>query len=277
MTTRISFDQTGFSTFTQALAPLRKKFKPVETPQEEFAESQPDTGLAELLNKFNYIPPQTAFLGVCEDGQPVLFDLTDHRVGPLMIMGDPGSGKTTLLKVMVQSAVAINSPSEINYLVISQKPQDWQDLTAEGLRTGHCLAETVKEPAETAEWLMNLSDMVEKRYNGKELSAPVLVILDDLRFVIGADTSVRLNLEWLLKMGPAMHIWPVVTLRTADAMTMGRWTSQFRTRFLGHMSNEGVNRLGLFNGLDAEKLAPGKQFAIHVQEDWLTFKLPQLS
>ena len=73
-----------------------------------------------------------------------------------------------------------------------------------------------------------------------------------------------------------MHIWPVVTLRTEDALSMGRWTSQFRTRFIGHMANGGVNRLGLFNGLDAEKLAPGKQFAIHVQEDWLTFKLPEL-
>jgi energy-coupling factor transporter ATP-binding protein EcfA2 len=205
-----------------------------------------------------------------------LFDLTDHRVGPLLIIGDTGSGKTALLKVMVQSAVAINSPSEINYLVFSQNPQDWQDLTTEGLRTGHCLAEIVKEPEETDEWLMRLSDMVEKRYNGKELSAPVLVILDDLRFVVGADTSIRLNLEWLLKIGPAMHIWPAATLRTADALAMGRWTSQFRTRFLGHMPNAGVNRLGIFNGLDAEKLAAGRQFAIHVQEDWLTFRLPEL-
>lgn len=277
MTTRISFDQTGFSTFTQALIPLKKRFKPVENAEEDLAEHPPETELNKLLKKYNYIPPQTAFLGVCEDGQPVLFDLTDHRVGPLLIMGDAGSGKTALLKVMIQSAVAINSPSEINYLVFSQNPQEWQELTTEGLRTGHCLAGVVKTPEETDEWLMRLSDMVEKRYNGKELSAPLLVILDDLRFVVGADTSIRLNLEWLLKIGPAMHIWPVVTLRTADALAMGRWTSQFRTRFLGHMPNEGVNRLGLFNGLDAEKLAPGKQFAIHVQEDWLTFKLPELS
>jgi hypothetical protein len=277
MTTRISFDQTGFSTFTQALSPLKKRFKPVETPQEDLAERLPETGLNALLNKFNYIPPQTAFLGVCEDGQPVLFDLTDHRVGPLLIMGDAGSGKTSLLKVMVQSAVAINSPSEINYLVFSQNKQDWHEMTSEGLRTGHCLTDVIKEPEETDEWLMRLSDMVEKRYNGKELSAPLLVILDDLRFVVGADTSIRLNLEWLLKIGPSMHIWPAVTLRTADALSMGRWTSQFHTRFLGHMPNEGVNRLGLHSGLDAEKLVPGKQFAIHVQEDWLTFKMPDLS
>jgi hypothetical protein len=277
MTTRISFDQTGFSTFTQALSPLKKRFKPVEPPPEDLVEQLPDPGLNALLNKFNYIPPQTAFLGVCEDGQPVLFDLTDHRVGPLLIMGDAGSGKTSLLKVMIQSAVAINSPSEINYVVFSQNKKDWQELTAEGLRTGHCLADMIKEPEETDEWLMRLSDMVEKRYNGKELSAPLLVILDDLRFVVGADTSLRLNLEWLLKIGPSMHIWPAVTLRTADALAMGRWTSQFHTRFIGHMPNEGVNRLGLHNGLDAEKLVPGKQFAIHVQEDWLTFKMPDLS
>src|SRR5271157_4351060 len=276
MTTRITFDQTGFSTFTQALAPLRKMFKPADRPSEDLGAVLPETGLADLLHKFNYIPPQTAFLGVCEDGQPVLFDLTDHRVGPLLIMGDASSGKTILLKVLVQSAVSINSPSEINYLVFSQKPEDWQDLTSEGLRSGHCLTETIKGPQETAEWLMNLSDMVEKRYNGKELSAPLLVILDDLRFVLGADSSVRLNLEWLLKIGPSMHIWPIVTLRTPDALAMGRWTSQFRTRFLGCMSNEGVNRLGLYNGLDAEKLIPGKQFAIHVQQDWLTFNLPEL-
>src|SRR5271169_4634217 len=138
MTTRTTFDQIGFSTFTQALAPLRKRFKQVAGSQDDEIAALPETGLAELLNKFNYIPPQTAFLGVCEDGQPVLFDLTDHRVGPLLIMGDEGSGKTSLLKVLVQSAVSINSPSEINYLVFSQKPRDWQDLTSQGLRTGHC-------------------------------------------------------------------------------------------------------------------------------------------
>jgi hypothetical protein len=275
--TRLPFLQTMDLNFLRAFSANQEPETEHEQPQASNALIPVELTLESMLQKFRNIPPQTALLGVCDDGQPILFDLTDARTGSLIVLGDPQSGKTTLLNTLVQSAVLTNSPSEVQFVLISAKPGEWKQVTEYSTRTGHCITTADSEPAGLEDCIVGLKVEAEQRYQGVELSNPILMVIDDLKFVSRLDSDLRLSLEWLLKNGPEVHIWPIASLATADALEMGRWTSQFRTRLIGHMPEPIGNRLGMFDGLNSEKLQSGKQFAVRVQYTWLEFYLPTIS
>jgi DNA segregation ATPase FtsK/SpoIIIE-like protein len=69
------------------------------------------------------LTPRTAALGYCDDGLPMLFDLTDPRTGPVLVLGDSDAGKSNLVKVLVQSAVHFNTPKDFQYLLSLPDPK----------------------------------------------------------------------------------------------------------------------------------------------------------
>src|SRR5512138_1121732 len=48
------------------------------------------------------MPREALFLGLAEDGLPVLLNLYDSIPGPLLIIGDQASGKTRLLQAIAR-------------------------------------------------------------------------------------------------------------------------------------------------------------------------------
>lgn len=227
--------------------------------------------LEQILAQNPRLPAQTAILGICDDGYPVLFDLMDDRPGPLLVTGETGSGKTRLLKMIVKSAVSLNSPYEVKYSLVTSQPDEWADLNQAG---GHCHSAAPDYEDAAGENIIRLAEIASARKVGRQDGAAVLLVIDDLRFIARADYDVRLNFEWLLKNGPESGIWPVVALPEQSALEMPRIVSQFHTRIIGKMPLASSKRLALFEGLDTENLETGKQFAVRVQNDWLNFWLP---
>ncbi len=236
-----------------------------------FQYQQMPRSLEQILALNPRLPAQTAILGICDDGYPVLFDLMDERPGALLVMGATGSGKTRLLKMIVKSAVSLNSPYEVKYSLITSQPEEWADLNQTG---GHCHSAAADYEDAAGENIIRLAETASARKTGRQEGAAILLVVDDLRFIITADSDVRLNFEWLLKNGPASGIWPVVALAEHNALDMPRIISQFHTRIIGRMPAASSKRLALFDGLDTENLETGKQFAVRVQNDWLNFWLP---
>ena len=174
---------------------------------------------------------------------------------------------------MLRTAICTNSPYDVKYAVISSNPEEWNSFCAyKG--NDHCLAFNAYYEDTAGQTIMRLAEIAEQRRCGREEGAAILMMIDDLRFITKADFDVRLNFEWLLKSGPTLQIWPVVSLPTQAAMEMSRVVSYFRTRLIGHMPTKTNTRLSLFPGLDTEKLQSGKQFAVRVQEEWMNFTVP---
>ena len=101
--------------------------------------------LKEVISSAAPLPQEALFLGLAEDGLPVLLNLYDPVPGPLLLIGDQASGKTALMQTIATAIGLLHSPSEVEYGVITDHPEDWRDfqenskLCRDLLHTGGCI------------------------------------------------------------------------------------------------------------------------------------------
>ncbi len=253
--------------------PEQPKPQPAAEPAQKPAA---ETSLRDLIRACSSLPAHTAVLGMCADGLPVLFDLLDARPGPFLVTGDPGCGKTALLHTLLHTAASLTNPAELRFVVLAAKPQEYAALASGADTAAHCNG--IFDSRQPAAWeqILRAAEVAEQRYAEGRAGTPLLLVLDDLRFIGEVDSTVRLNLEWLFQNGPAAHVWPLAALPTQAALQMGRWTRLFGTRLIGHMPAESARRLALFADLPAQDLRAGREFALHLEDGWLRFFLPLL-
>jgi hypothetical protein len=225
--------------------------------------------LAAFFQRFPLRSAQTA-LGTAQDGLPLVLDLTDARVGPLLVLGDPGCGKTGLLQMLLYSAL---QGGHIEALVISCQPQEFAHLAALPGLLGAYHPDDEDLPRQLYRHLAAL-DQPPTRSLPRDL--PLLVVLDDLSFIHSTRFEVRTSLEAAFRRGPAVHIWPMASLSTSGALMLGRWTRYFRTRLVGRMSSAAARRLGLHPGLSATRNMETRQFSAYLGGRWLPFRVPLL-
>jgi hypothetical protein len=233
----------------------------------------PRISFTQMMAAIGPLPSQTAVLGMCDDRLPVLFDLNDPIPGPLLVVSDNQAGNARLLKTIIDSSLESNSPYEVKYVLVTSKPEIWNGYERKS-RDGHCLYFSATYEDMTARAVIRLAEMAEHRATGRELGPAILFVVDDLGFLSNADFDVRANFDWLLKNGPAVKIWPVVGVQSRQAQEMSRPVANFHTRLIGHMPAAVSRKLALFDGLDTECLIPEQQYAVRVEQDWLTFDLP---
>ena len=77
-------------------------------------------GLSEILDQTGPLPPHSVILGICEDGLPFLFDLTNPAPGSLLIVGDEGSGKSRLVRSVLASAMQLSKPNQLSFSIITK-------------------------------------------------------------------------------------------------------------------------------------------------------------
>ena len=83
--------------------------------------------LSSALSEFNPLPRAALFLGLANDGLPILLNLLDPLPGPIMIVGDEGSGKANFLRSISSSVDRVHSPQEVRYSIISDNLSEWKN------------------------------------------------------------------------------------------------------------------------------------------------------
>jgi len=262
----------GFLRRFQSLNARPEQAAPVPENDEKLIPSKVE--LVQFLEKFCHLSYQTIPIGVTDAARPLLLDLADPQPGPILVLGDEGRGNTDLLKVLAHSACANQSSQEIKFLVISSQPGEWKSWLGSLQKPERCLAILEKDSSDVGDWIIQLAEQVEQRFNCRHSSAPILLLIDGLNFINRAESDVQLNFEWLCHNAPGVQVWPVATLPTVMALEMGSWIRHFHTRLIGKMPNRSAIRLGLSSGLDSEGLVAGRQFAVRIQEEWINFWLP---
>src|SRR5271157_5792869 len=84
--------------------------------------------LNSVLTEFAPLPRTALFLGLANDGLPILLNLLDPLPGPIMIVGDEGSGKANFLRSISSSVDRVHSPQEVRYSVISDNLSEWKNV-----------------------------------------------------------------------------------------------------------------------------------------------------
>jgi len=225
--------------------------------------------LRELLRKLSPLPDSALFLGVANDGLPVMLNLDDPVPGPVLIAGDSGSGKTRLLQVIAQAVTARHDPDRLRYAVISAKPQEWERF----------------EESTNCEGILPFQQPLTKNYLGSlvewahsnKLGEPFVVLLIDGLDALNADADLQEAVRWLLLRGPSRRVWPIVTLGTQQLSASASWLAAFRTRLCGHVTAErDVTLLTGATDFTFSDLLTGSQIAMREGKDWLPFWLPHI-
>lgn len=225
--------------------------------------------LSEVLTVASPLPREALLLGLASDGLPVLLNLYDSVPGPLLLVGDAGSGKTNLLRVITHAVQKTHQPQDVQYGVITTRPDEWK----EERDREHCVGIFEANDKGALEFLESLREWTHSNKGQQEF---ILLLIDDLQNLVG-NKEAQQNLSWLLSRGPARHVWPIVTLNSSRATHVHQWLEFFRTRLFGHMDNP-LEGQALTGGHDAktDALRAGAQFLMREGNNWLPFWVPRL-
>ncbi len=228
-----------------------------------------------LLQRLVGLPPQTAILGLCEDDLPVLLDLADPTPGALLVACDEREQRLEVLRTLVYTAAALNSPRNVQFLVLSSQPLEWQNWL-EGLSAArHCLAVESLEEGGCDRWLMKLSTWADQRRTGSANGPAVLLVVDDLSAATRLEYDARVNFDWLVKEGPGVKIWPMAAAEAEALPGLGRWVRLFKSRIFGPTLDPQVyKQAAQLSDEELAMFAEAGQFAVRIQENWLKFRLP---
>ncbi len=224
--------------------------------------------LSEVLAEISPLPRGSTFLGMANDGLPVLLNLLDPRPGPLLIAGDRGSGKTKLLQVVSQSIAHVPASYNIRYVVLTNYPDEWRT-------TQFCNCEGVLSMTDPAS-AGYLAKLAKWAHAGQSDPQIFVLLIDDFETLLSLN-EIRQYMRWLLLRGPSHQVWPFITLNSERVESLASWLGGFRTRLFGHIEDSQTSRiLAGTSESHFKDLLLGSQFSMKEGESWLPFWIPRL-
>lgn len=272
--------EIALEAYRQLQAELRRDSPPpeetvpeeVETPAAPPPPSRPD--LMQVLEEAGPLLSGTIFLGLTEDGAPLLHDLFpaeggEAAAGPLLVMGDARSGKTAFLQNLVASLDASSDSGDILFGVLTPRLAEWEAFEA----LPSSLGIWPGRPASMGRLLGQMCAWAES----PRRQAGVILLIDGLEMVTEAGADIRRDLRHLLLYGPERGIWPVATLRASQAGAMRTWLDYFTGRVYARVASAPLAEY-LTDDPEArlDDLLPGVQYLLELPDGWLKFWIPAL-
>jgi hypothetical protein len=225
--------------------------------------------LKSLLAEDHSLPEEAIYLGLGEDGLPILLNPFDSTPGPLLVTGDAESGKTTLLKMVARAVDLIHSPAEVQYCIITKYEDEWNGFE----KSENCVGIYPIQHEATSGILESLVEYAHSNKGAQQSS--VLLLVDDLHETAKLGGLTEQNLRWLLLRGPKRQIWPIVTLNSAKAADLQDWLTFFRTRLFGQTADpEDMKTITGTSLFKLNDLVNGSQFAMREGNKLLKFWVP---
>lgn len=223
--------------------------------------------LSSFLQGFTPLPHDAIFLGVANDGLPVLLNLRDPLPGPVLIVGDKGSGKSKLLKIIARAVDESHDPEDIRYAVLTDEMKGWEGFD----QSANCEGVLSFQRDLTVNYLDSLMSWAHANKQDKKF---ILLLVDGLES-LADDKDIHQIFRWLLLRGPSRRIWPIITLDSAHIFEVNQWLDSFRTRLCGHMiEDQAVQVLTGSSSSFFRDLLAGTQFSMRENKIWMPFWLP---
>jgi len=221
-------------------------------------------------------PNWSLLLGQSKDGLPFLLDFSDPAAGPILISGDEGCGKTHQLQVLVESAVRLFRPSELQISILTHTPPDW-DYLVENTKYRKYLQEVhAWYVGSVEEKIQALTELAERRRDNDQSGPVVMLIMDDLNFIEELSFEAQVNLRWLMGYGAQSNVWVIAAVKSKYAKSLSYWLEPFRTRILGKIQSR-KNAQVLASKKDPQVGGIShSQFSVWSGTNWLTYQLPLL-
>ncbi len=204
--------------------------QPYPGPRRNRLESAPLL-LENALAQFMPLPPLQMLLGLCEDGLPLLFDLSEPDSGALLFLADSDLVNAVAIKATLAAACRMNYPEALSLSLISPRPRYYASLEYEP----HLKLNFHSQSAEAGILIEEFCNLAEERGQGESRHPVQILALDGLDTIL-TDMSPdhQALLAWLAENGPLVGIWVFAGLCSAGAGAIDpAWLELFPTRLLG--------------------------------------------
>ena len=229
-----------------------------------------------LVSSIKASPKHSLLLGQCNDGLPFLMQLGDPLLGSILVSGDTACGKTHQLQVMVDSAIRLNAPHDLQVVVLTHHPNEWRSFSEKSRSEKYIYQVKAWYDPSAEDLIETLITLAEARREGKKQSANILLVMDDFNFVENLSYAAQVNLHWLLTYGAESGLWIAASIKANYAEKFRYWINVFRTRILGFMrSYENASIIAAREDSFAPGLTPGS-FRIWTGSGWVSYHLPLL-
>ncbi len=226
--------------------------------------------LRDVITSNSSMPREALFLGLAEDGLPVLLNLYDPVPGPLLITGDQASGKTRLLQAIARAVELVHAPSEVEFGVITNHIEDWDGF--QEIQNNAGIYSTQDSASQDF-----IHSLVSWAHNNKGEKQSVLLLIDNLESASQLSQGTQQDLRWLLLRGPSRRVWPIISLNAGRAEQVRAWLGFFRTRLFGHIQNaQDAEFVTGQQGVRFDDLISGSQFTLREGKNWLNFWIPAI-
>lgn len=227
----------------------------------------------DLIDRHPYLPDLTAMLGICEDGLPVLLDLTDPKPGSLLVGSTHPEGVRQLLKLTILSTLARSRSSDLDVLIVSRVPEQWQSFC--NLAGAQRIEVLPIYDRASSSAMLRYGRILDQRMNGRSRGGIHLLLVDDLDGLNQLDFDVQINFQWLAKEGPAYQMWTLAGLQAEQVEQNDRFLASFQTRVLGQVSDPFfATWLAAAQPPDTAAFHETQQFCVQINRNWMTFWLP---
>ncbi len=227
--------------------------------------------LIPLCNRITKAPPNTAVLGVEENGTPLLVRLTAPEVAHILVAGTTGSGKTALARTLLISLAMHNATSELQIVLIDPKGRGFQPLAD----LPHVLGGVSRTPADALERLHWVVEEMERR-DQAGISRPVMAVavdeLADLLQTGGTDTAASLTRISQRGREAGIHLVACTQKPTAELIG-GAMKANFPVRLVGAVASRDEARYAAgIPDSGAEKLEGKGDFMLVAQGETVRFQ-----
>ena len=217
--------------------------------------------LEEILASQDELPALSLILGLGEDGVPLVVDLEDPEGSAFLIASDDGFDNTALLHNLITAALKGNHPEELFVHLISPHADD---LTYFHHQPHFRLSYQPFHPGTP----IVIEEMVKLVISRQQTPVPGtghILAIDGLDLLWQAlDPQAKLNLDWLIRNGPAVGLWVIATVEsTYLPQNLTGTIDMFPSRILGPIQQANLARfLSGFILNQVSDLTPGEEFLL---------------
>jgi hypothetical protein len=234
----------------------------------DFPIQLPGPGYDEIIDWLKPAPHGTALLGLCQDGLPLLIDLSGMEPGGLILLDRRSDKSRVLLNIILASAIQLSRPGSVEIALISPHLEKFP-CPPEG-----AFAFSWAEPWERAALDLLQEHLAASGVHGVRPTDRIfrLLILDEVdRFLPYLDQMTRELLTWATLNGPAQGCRVIASAPSNASFASpeplapeGMFLSSFTRRIQGHHPASRSSQ---------DPLAPQIHPAVHARDGYFSINL----
>ena len=186
--------------------------------------------LAQTIAEVGPLPEEGLFIGMADNGLPVLLNMEDPSMGSILFLAEKYSGKTLALKIIAGSIELTHRPEAVKFAILTNDSYKWRDFQNSPNLIGIF---SFSQPA-TNTFINGLTNWA--HVNGDKTQT-VILLIDGIHNLDALDVDVQRNIQWLLNYGPEHRVWPIGSLRVEN-MFQSDWQDEFPVVISGYVGKQ---------------------------------------